>query len=43
MEVGAALVNYLPLSFRPPKEQEYIEFLWNAEPEAPADPGPRLQ
>lgn len=24
------LGNYLPLSFKSPKEQEYIEFLWDA-------------
>src|SRR5581483_10786360 len=24
------LSNYLPLSFKTPKEQEYIEFLWDA-------------
>lgn len=29
MEV-AELANYLPLSFKTPKEQEYIEFLWDA-------------
>jgi hypothetical protein len=30
MEEAAELANYLPLSFRSPKEQEYIEFLWDA-------------
>jgi len=30
MEEAAALGNYLPLSFKSPKEQEYIEFLWDA-------------
>ena len=30
MEEAAELGNYLPLSFKTPKEQEYIEFLWNA-------------
>lgn len=30
MEEAAALANYLPLSFKTPKEQEYIEFLWDA-------------
>ncbi len=30
MEEAADLVNYLPLSFKTPKEQEYIEFLWDA-------------
>ena len=30
MEEAAELVNYLPLSFKSPKEQEYIEFLWDA-------------
>lgn len=24
------LENYLPLSFKSPKEQEYIAFLWDA-------------
>lgn len=28
MEEAADLINYLPLSFTSPKEQEYIEFLW---------------
>lgn len=28
MEEAAELGNYLPLSFKTPKEQEYIEFLW---------------
>lgn len=30
MEKAAELANYLPLSFKTPKEQEYIEFLWDA-------------
>jgi len=30
MEEPAELANYLPLSFKTPKEQEYIEFLWDA-------------
>jgi hypothetical protein len=30
MEEAAELGNYLPLSFKSPKEQEYIEFLWDA-------------
>lgn len=30
MEEAAKLANYLPLSFKTPKEQEYIEFLWDA-------------
>ena len=30
MEEAADLGNYLPLSFRSPKEQEYIAFLWDA-------------
>lgn len=30
MEVAADLGNYLQLSFKSPKEQEYIEFLWDA-------------
>src|SRR5947207_8654179 len=30
MEEAAELGNYLPLSFKTPKEQEYIEFLWGA-------------
>jgi hypothetical protein len=30
MEESAELANYLPLSFKTPKEQEYIEFLWDA-------------
>lgn len=29
MEEAAELGNYLPLSFKSPKEQEYIEFLWD--------------
>jgi len=28
MDEAAELGNYLPLSFKTPKEQEYIEFLW---------------
>jgi|SRR5690348_5107781 len=28
MEEAAELINYLPLSFKTPKEQEYISFLW---------------
>lgn len=28
--LSAARSNYLPLSFKSPKEQEYIEFLWDA-------------
>jgi hypothetical protein len=28
MEEAVELANYLPLSFKTPKEQEYIEFLW---------------
>jgi hypothetical protein len=30
MEEAAELAHYLPLSFKSPKEQEYIEFLWDA-------------
>src|SRR5476651_1011176 len=30
MEEATELANYLPLSFRTPKDQEYIEFLWDA-------------
>ena len=30
MEEAAELANYLPLSFKTLKEQEYIEFLWDA-------------
>jgi len=30
MEEAAERGNYLPLSFKSPKEQEYIEFLWDA-------------
>ena len=30
MEEAAELGNYLPLSFKSPEEQEYIEFLWDA-------------
>ena len=30
MEEATELNNYLPLSFKTPKEQEYIEFLWDA-------------
>lgn len=30
MEHAAELGNYLPLSFKSPKEQEYIAFLWDA-------------
>ena len=30
MEDSTELGNYLPLSFKSPKEQEYIEFLWEA-------------
>jgi hypothetical protein len=30
MEEATELTNYLPLSFKTPKEQEYIEFLWDA-------------
>jgi hypothetical protein len=30
MEEAAELANYLPLPFKTPTEQEYIEFLWDA-------------
>jgi hypothetical protein len=30
MEEAAELANYLPVSFKTPKEQEFIEFLWDA-------------
>ncbi len=30
MDEAAELGNYLPFSFKSPKEQEYIEFLWDA-------------
>jgi hypothetical protein len=30
MDEAAELGNYLPLSFKSPKEQEYIKFLWDA-------------
>lgn len=30
MDDAAEIVNYLPLSFKSPKEQEYIAFLWDA-------------
>jgi hypothetical protein len=30
MEEATELINYLPLSFKTPKEQEYIDFLWDA-------------
>ena len=30
MEEAAELANTLPLSFKTPKEQEYIKFLWDA-------------
>jgi len=30
MEEAAELANYLPVSFKTPTEQEYIEFLWDA-------------
>ena len=30
MEEAAELADYLPLSFKTPKEQEHIEFLWDA-------------
>lgn len=30
MEEATELADYLPLSFKTPKEQEYIEFLWEA-------------
>lgn len=30
MEEAVELLNYLPLSFKSPKEQEYVSFLWDA-------------
>lgn len=30
MEEAAELSNYLPLSYKSPKEQEYIAFLWES-------------
>jgi hypothetical protein len=30
MEEAAELASYLPVSFKTPKEQEFIEFLWDA-------------
>lgn len=30
MEEATELADYLPISFKTPKEQEYIEFLWDA-------------
>ena len=30
MEEATELMNYLPLSFKSPKEQEYLAFLWDA-------------
>ena len=30
MQAATELADYLPLSFKTPKEQEYIEFLWDA-------------
>ena len=30
MDVAAVLDNYLPLSFKSPREQEYIAFLWKS-------------
>jgi len=30
MDEAAELINYLPLSFKTPSEQEYIAFLWDA-------------
>jgi hypothetical protein len=30
MQAATELAKYLPLSFKTPKEQEYIEFLWDA-------------
>ena len=30
MEEAAEQINCLPLSFKSPKEQEYIAFLWDA-------------
>jgi len=38
MEEAADLGNYLPLSFKSPKEQEYIEFLTEEIRRAKADP-----
>jgi len=29
VEEATELADYLPLSFKTPKEQEYIEFLWD--------------
>ncbi len=29
MEEASELGNYLPLSFKTPKEQEYIAYLWD--------------
>ena len=30
MEDATELAEFLPISFQTPKEQEYIEFLWDA-------------
>ena len=30
MEEATELANYLPLSFKTPKEHEYVAFLWDA-------------
>ncbi|MBN1918428.1 MAG: hypothetical protein JW889_10990 [Verrucomicrobia bacterium] len=30
MDEALELANYLPLSLKTPKEQEYVEFLWDA-------------
>jgi len=30
MDAAADLANYLPVSFKTPKEEEYIDFLWDA-------------
>lgn len=30
MKEASELAHYLPLSFKTPKEQEYIQFLWDA-------------
>src|SRR5579859_3436448 len=30
MDEAAELANYLPVSFKTPKEEEYIDFLWDA-------------
>ena len=30
MEKADELANYLPVSFKTPKEQEYVAFLWGA-------------